>query len=106
MTDYFDLAAIILRMAEKSMSKPKARRSFSNSDKTQILKLQKNRCKACGKKSDVWDFDHIDEDSSNNSLANGQALCLDCHGKKTRKVKQKNLKLSQIIRTLKSFLKD
>ncbi len=106
MTDYLDLAEIALRIVEKSISKPIARRSFSNSDKTKILKLQKNRCQACGKKSDVLEIDHIDGDSSNNSLGNGQALCPNCHSNKTRNIKQRKLKLSKIVRTLKHFLKD
>ena len=106
MTDYLDLAEIALRIVEKSISKPKARRSFSESVKTKVLDMQKNRCKACGKKSDVWDFDHIDSDSSNNSLENCQALCLDCHAKKTRKFKQRKLKLSQAVKFLKRLLKD
>jgi len=106
MTNYLDLAEIALRIIEKSMSKPKVRRNFSKSNKDKVKKLQKNRCKACDKKTEVWDFDHIDGDSSNNSLSNCQALCLDCHGIKTRNVKQRNLKLSQIVRTLRRFLKE
>jgi len=92
MTDYLDLAEIGLRILEKSLSKPKARRSFSKSTKAKVLKMQNNRCKSCGKKLDTKDFDHIDTDSSNKSLENCQALCLDCHGKKTRKTKLRKLK--------------
>ena len=64
MTDYLDLAEIGLRILEKSLAKPKARRSFSKSIKAKVLKMQNNRCKACGKKLDDRDFDHIDGDSS------------------------------------------
>jgi len=106
MTDYLDLAEIALRIIEKSTVKTKTRRSFSKSARDSILKNQNYVCKACGKKSKAWDFDHIDGASSNNSLSNCQALCPNCHAEKTRKIKQKNLKLSQIIRTLKTFLKD
>ena len=106
MSDYFDLAEIVLRIVEKSMSKPKKRRSFSKSEKARIKKIQKNRCKACGKKSNVLDIDHIDGNSSNNSLDNAQALCPNCHAKKTRTIKQKKLKLSQAFRKLKLLLKD
>ena len=104
MTDYIDLAEIGLRILEKSVSKPKTRHSFSKSIKAQVLKIQNNRCRACGKKLDVKDFDHIDGNSSNNSLENSQALCLECHRKKTQKIKQRKLKLSQALRFLRKQL--
>jgi len=106
MTDYLDLAEIALRIVEKSISKPKARRDFSKSVKTKVLKMQKNRCQVCRKKLDVWEFDHIDGNSSNNSPENCQALHPDCHTKKNRNIKQRKLKLSKILRSLKAFLKD
>lgn len=106
MTNYLDLAAIALRIIEKSMTKPITRKSFLKSTKNLVLKNQKYRCKACGKKSKVWDFDHINGDNSNNSISNCQALCPTCHAEKTRKIKQNSLKLSKIIKTMKSFLKD
>ncbi len=104
MTDYLDLAEIGLRILEKSLSKPKTRHSFSKSIKAKVLKMQNHRCKACGKKLDVKDFDHIDRNSSNNSLENCQALCLDCHRKKTQKIKQRKLKLSKALRLLRKQL--
>ena len=104
MTDYLDLAEIGLRILEKSLSKPKTRHSFSKSIKAKTLWIQNHRCKACGKKSDVWDFDHVDGDSSNNSLENCQALCPNCHAKKTRNIKQRKLKLSQALRFLRKQL--
>jgi len=103
MTNYLDLAEIVLRIIEKSTAKTKTRRSFSKSVKDSTLKIQNFCCNDCGKKSKVWDFDHIDGDSLNNSLSNCQALCPNCHAKKTRKLKQKSLKLSKIIRSLKAF---
>ena len=105
MTDNIDLAIAILRVIEKSMSKPKARKSFSKTTQKTSLSKQKNICSICGKKSDIWDFDHIDGNSSNDSLSNCQALCPNCHAKKTRKTKKRNLKLSQILRKFKKFLK-
>jgi len=106
MTNYLDLAEITLRIIEKSMSKPKKRKDFSKSEKDSIKKIQKNRCNTCGKKSKVLDIDHIDGDSSNNSLDNAQALCPDCHAIKTRNVKQRKLKLSQALRKLRNLLKE
>ena len=105
MTDYLDLAEIGLRILEKNLSKPKTRRSFSKSTKDKVLKIQNNRCKACGKKLDVRDFDHIDGNSLNSRLENCQALCLECHRKKTQKIKQRKLKLSQALRFLRKQLR-
>ncbi len=104
MTDYLDLAEIGLRILEKSFSKPKARRSFSESIKAKTLERQNYRCNHCGKESDVWDFDHIDGDSSKNSLENCQALCLECHRKKTKSIKQRKFKLSKALRFLRKQL--
>jgi len=97
MSDYFDLAEIVLRIVEKSMSKPKKRRSFSKSEKARIKKIQKNRCKACGKKSNVLDIDHIDGNSSNNSLDNAQALCPNCHAKNIRLEEFQKVKKDTIL---------
>jgi len=105
MTDYFDLAEITLRIIEKSMSKPKARRNFSKATKEIVLRNQKNKCNDCCKKSKNLEFDHIDGGSSNNCLGNCQALCPNCHAKKTRKIKKRNLKLSQILRKIKPYLR-
>jgi len=104
MIDYLELAEIGLRILEKSLSKPKTRHSFPKSIKAKTLGMQNHQCKACGKKLDVKDFDHIDGNSSNNSLENCQALCLDCHRKKTQKIKQRKLKLSQALRFLRKKL--
>ena len=105
MTDNIDLAIIALRIIEKSMSKSKTRKSFPKTTQKISLSEQKNRCNICGKKSDILDFDHIDGDSSNNSLSNCQALCPNCHAKKTRKIKNTKLKLSQILRKIKKYLR-
>ena len=106
MTSYLDLAEIFLRIIEKDMSKPIKRRRFTKSAQIKILKLQKNRCNICENKLDIYDLDHIDGDSSNNSLSNCQALCLDCHAQKSRNLKQKRVKLSRILRSWKNFLKN
>ena len=106
MTNYLDLAEIALKIIEKSTVKQTKRRSFSKTIRNLVLKKQNYCCKDCGEKSKVWNFDHIDGDSSNNSLSNCQALCPNCHAIKTRKNKRKKLKLLRMIRTFKSFLKD
>ncbi len=105
MTDNIDLAIAVLRVIEKSMSKPKARKSFPKTTQKNVLFEQKDKCNDCGKKSKIWDFDHIDGNSSNNSLSNCQALCPNCHAKKTRKTKKRNLKLSQLLKKFKKYLR-
>ena len=70
---------------EDAKNKPGKRKYFSNQTKEKTLQAQNNRCADCGQKSDVWDFDHKDGNRGNNSLDNCQALCPNCHAKKTRK---------------------
>ena len=106
MTTYRDLALIALRIIEKSMSKSKQRRSFSKSIRNITLKTQKKKCNDCGRESEVWDFDHKDGNNSNNSLENCQALCPNCHAKKTRNIKQKEIKLFQSLKSIKFLLKN
>ena len=103
MVDYLKLAEILLRILEKSDTKPKRRKSFPKSTKDKALIMQNYHCNGCGKKSDVWDFDHADGNSSNNSLDNCQALCPNCHAKKSRNIKQRKLKLSRILRVLRQM---
>jgi len=105
-TSQLEIAEIVLRIIEKSMSKQTKRRRFSNFVMKKTREIQNNRCNICHKKIKECDFDHRDGDSSNISLSNCQALCLECHRKKHRGIKQKNLQFSYIIRSLKAFLKD
>jgi len=104
MIDALDLLEHFLKLAEKSLETPIKRRSFSNIIKREVLAKQNYRCMFCGEKLDAKDFDHIDGDSSNNSLNNCQALCPNCHATKTRNMKKRKLKLSQIIRKIKKYL--
>jgi len=72
---------------EDSKNKPGQRKAFSKITKEKTLEIQNYRCKLCGNKSDVWDFDHIDGNRAINSVSNCQALCPNCHARKTRKLK-------------------
>ena len=69
---------------DSNHKKPK-RKSFSESVKTQVLLNQLFTCKKCYRFLDVYEFDHIDDDRSNNKASNCQALCPTCHAKKSRK---------------------
>jgi len=77
-------SAIVLSAMKDKQKKLGKRKQFAKLTKENILKKQKNRCKLCDKKSDIWDFDHIDEDKANNDISNCQALCPNCHAKITR----------------------
>lgn len=50
----------------------------------------------CDFPADIWDFDHKDGNRSNNSPGNCQALCPNCHAKKTRAL-LKHEKKSSIV---------
>ena len=65
------------------------RMSFSPTAQKHTLRRQANRCNMCKEKLDVINFDHIDGNRSNNSITNCQALCPNCHAKKTRKKRQR-----------------
>jgi 5-methylcytosine-specific restriction endonuclease McrA len=55
--------------------------------------------------SDVWEYDHINGNSSDNRLENCQALCPNCHARKTRKIKEKNQKILQALKSIKSLFR-
>ena len=81
-------AGIILALNDLKHRKKK-RRAFSPETKQKALRRQNYRCNDCGISPEFWDFDHIG-DRSDNSLRNCQALCLNCHRKKTtREARQK-----------------
>ena len=61
------------------------RKSFSQTTQEITLIKQAYTCSICKNKLDVINFDHIDGNRSNNSITNCQALCPNCHAKKSRK---------------------
>lgn len=73
--------------------KYRKRRYFTETVKKQTLHDQNYKCAICKRTTGgVWDYDHIDGNRSNNGIDNCQALCPNCHAKKTRgllKLKQK-----------------
>lgn len=78
----------LLYFLKKSIKKFTIRQYFSSEIKSQILKEQNYKCAGCKKFLNVYDFDHIDNDRSNNNYNNCQALCPICHALKTRKMKK------------------
>ena len=63
----------------------KRRREFSERDKAATLFVQNNYCKICGRTLEFPEYDHTDGNPSNNHIINCQALCPNCHVRKTRK---------------------
>ena len=88
--DVSDFAArqakyFVKELIKQGLNSKKPRRGFSISIKRQILGLQANRCNYCQRNLDAVNFDHIDGNRTNNSFFNCQALCPNCHAKKTRR---------------------
>jgi hypothetical protein len=75
----------LLKLRKKFM----IRQHFSSEVKSQILEKQNYKCASCKKFLNIYDFDHKDNDRSNNSYRNCQALCPLCHAIKTRRIKKK-----------------
>jgi hypothetical protein len=74
----------IIYIIWKVTHRTKERRYFSVDIKRRVLREQGNKCAICKRNKGVWDYDHIDGNRSNNNISNCQALCPDCHAKKTR----------------------
>ena len=75
----------VKELIKESTTTKKPRRGFSETIKNSVLTLQNHRCNYCQRALDVANFDHIDGNRANNSYFNCQALCPNCHAKKTRR---------------------
>ena len=62
------------------------REPFSELVKQTTLQNQDGKCNMCNISLSkyVIEYDHIDNDKTNNQLSNCQALCINCHSKKIR----------------------
>ena len=62
------------------------REPFSELVKQSTLQNQDGKCNMCNMSLSnyVIEYDHIDNDKTNNQLSNCQALCINCHSKKIR----------------------
>lgn len=65
---------------------PKKRKDFAESTKKQTLLMQGYRCAMCHQPSQFFDFHHKDGNRTNNWPSNCQALCPNCHARKTRRI--------------------
>ena len=92
---FFIIIIIGIIVIWKLTHRTKERRYFSTEVKRQILKNQDFKCAICKKNAGVWDYDHKNGDKSNNKMTNCQALCPNCHAKKTRGLLKSNMKSSK-----------
>jgi len=60
------------------------RRGWADSQRKQVLDRQDGKCAMCGEHSGTFQFDHKDDNHNNNDLDNCQALCPNCHDRKSR----------------------
>ena len=72
----------------KRRGRRRERQHFSDSVKESILRKQNHKCAHCKRILNVVDWDHKNEDRSNNSESNCQALCPNCHAIKTRSARK------------------
>ncbi len=79
---------IILGIAKAASKKSKPaslpRRGWTEPQHREVLTRQNGRCNICGQVSGTFQFDHIDDNHNNNDLYNCQALCPNCHDRKSR----------------------
>jgi len=60
------------------------RKDFTPRIKRAVLQSQNMFCKYCWIYLDVREFDHIDGNKENSYISNCQALCPNCHARKTK----------------------
>ena len=65
------------------------REPFSELVKQTILQNQDGKCNMCNMQLSkyVIKYDHIDNDKTNTQLSNCQALCINCHSEKNRRIR-------------------
>jgi hypothetical protein len=74
----------IYKRLKYKYGKYRKRQYFSSCVKENAIRKQHYKCAICKKSVGIWDYDHIDSNRSNNDPSNCQALCPNCHAKKTR----------------------
>ena len=85
----FLVVIIIIAVAISASKKGKSeqvqeRRGWTRKEQQAVLDGQNGKCADCGQHASSFQFDHRDGNHSNNSLSNCQALCPNCHDRKSR----------------------
>ncbi len=83
------IIAVIAKASQSSSSsgsetKSLTRKGWTDSQHKQVLNRQDGRCAKCSEVSGTFQFDHKDDNHNNNDLDNCQALCPNCHDRKSR----------------------
>jgi hypothetical protein len=91
------IAAIIIKLRHRS-GKYRGRRYFPEYVKKETLRDENYKCAICKRSAGIWDFDHVDGNRSNNDTDNCQALCPNCHAKKSRGLLRQEKKSSSLHR--------
>jgi hypothetical protein len=73
------------------------RQYFPTYVKEDTIRKQHYKCAVCKKSAGIWDYDHKDGNRSNNHSRNCQALCPNCHAKKTRGLLKQEKKSSSFL---------
>ncbi len=71
----------------KRKKKPGKRKAFLKSVREAVLARQLNRCNFCKSYFPHLEFHHKDANHSNNDISNCEALCPNCHARKTKRKK-------------------
>ena len=85
-------AWIIYKRLGYKYGKYRKRQYFPTYVKQNVIRKQHYKCAICKKSVGLWDYDHKDGKRSNNDPSNCQALCPNCHAKKTRGLLQQSKK--------------
>ena len=78
------IIALVSRSAKGKPKEEEERRGWTRAEQQQVLDQQGGKCADCGQHASSFQFDHKDNNHSNNSMSNCQALCPNCHDRKTR----------------------
>ena len=84
-SDLLEVAASFLLMADKVSKRKANRRQFPKLTKQKTLVRQNFCCNSCGNPLEEIEFHHKNGNRADNRLENCEALCPNCHAKKTRK---------------------
>jgi hypothetical protein len=74
----------IYKRLKYKYGKYRKRQYFPIYVKQNVIRKQHYKCAICKKSAGIWDYDHRDGSRFNNNPSNCQALCPNCHAKKTR----------------------
>jgi hypothetical protein len=88
---------IIYKRLKYRYGKYRRRQYFTAYIKEDTILKQYYKCAICKRNTGVWDYDHIDGNRSNNHSRNCQALCPNCHAKKTRGLLKQEKKSSSFL---------